>query len=235
MRLYVRTSHRPTAKWGIFDWLPSPPVPTGTSGATSNEGCMFCSSLSPLDDSSFSSTCYSLIRFSSNMSASNSSVTNARLRDSEFVFANLLSMIILWVRPYHSSWLSCSTAIGLAIVSSVVIPVSCTIISPPGNGAISATTSTPLNPESLAHVLYNYYSSLNPKGSIKSNIHDCSDSSNQFIEWKWVSKVNTCGFMPTNSNCSLTDPPKFKWITRSIYIFTVTKELIKHCITMKLF
>jgi hypothetical protein len=48
------------------------------------------------------------------------------------------------------------------------------------------------------------------------------------------SSVSTCGLMPTNSYCSLTDPLKYKMITWSIYIFTVIKILINHWITMKL-
>jgi hypothetical protein len=43
-----------------------------------------------------------------------------------------------------------------------------------------------------------------------------------------------CGLMPTNLNCSLTNPLKCKRITWSIYIFTVTKILMNDCITIKL-
>jgi hypothetical protein len=42
----------------------------------------------------------------------------------------------------------------------------------------------------------------------------------------------TCGLIPTNSNCSLTNPPKYKRITQSIYIFTVTKVSMNHSMTI---
>jgi hypothetical protein len=48
-------------------------------------------------------------------------------------------------------------------------------------------------------------------------------------------KVSTCGLIATNSNCSLTDPPKCKRMTQSIYIFTATKESMNYCITIENF
>jgi hypothetical protein len=48
------------------------------------------------------------------------------------------------------------------------------------------------------------------------------------------SNVSTCGLMPTNSNCSLTDPLKYKRIIRFIYIFTITKVSMNHCNTQEL-
>jgi hypothetical protein len=89
-----------------------------------------------------------------------------RFRASEFVFTNSLYRLTLWVPPCHFSWVDYSIVIGSAMISSVVIPISCTVISPPGNGAIFATTSAPFNPYCLAHNLYNYHSSSDPKCSI---------------------------------------------------------------------
>jgi hypothetical protein len=42
------------------------------------------------------------------------------------------------------------------------------------------------------------------------------------------SNVSTCGFMPNNSNCSLTDLSKYKRMARFIYIFTITKVSMNH-------
>jgi hypothetical protein len=47
------------------------------------------------------------------------------------------------------------------------------------------------------------------------------------------SKVNMCGLMPTNSNCSLIDTSKYKRMTQSIYIFTIIKVSINHYITIE--
>jgi hypothetical protein len=47
-----------------------------------------------------------------------------------------------------------------------------------------------------------------------------------------LSNVTTCDLMPTNLNYSLTDPLKYKRMTRSIYIFTATKESMSDCITI---
>jgi hypothetical protein len=48
------------------------------------------------------------------------------------------------------------------------------------------------------------------------------------------SNVSTCGLIPSNSNCSLTNPPKCKRITWSIYIFTVTEVSMNQSMTMNL-
>jgi hypothetical protein len=146
--------------------LPSSTVPIGASGAMSTEGCIFSSLLSLIAVSSSSSTCYSVSTFSANASTSNSSVTIARFSRSEFIFASSLARLTLRVTPYHSYWLSWSTVIGSATVSSVVTPTSFTVISPTCNNAISATTSSPFNLDYLAHDLYNYHLSSHPKGSI---------------------------------------------------------------------